>query len=437
MNFTPPRSSLINRLQKTQGGQPTYSPNLDTSLNEVRKIAQKRIQELFQHSIMDPRSPEVRQRARSLVLQILMDSDIDMPRPTQIAVAEEIVSDLLGYGPLEPYFNDPEVTEIKVNRYDCIMIEKHGKETKAEVTFRDEQHCRDILERMLAPTGRRIDLASPRVSARLPDGSRLMAHIPPVAVEGTTFSVRRFKKGLTAEDLIRSRMFNEETLDFLAKCVRGRLNLICSGGTSSGKTTVLNVMAGFIPEDESIITIEDPAELQLNHPNVRRWEARPAGVEGYGEITQRDLMADALRAAPKRIIVGEVRRGEAFDMLQAMNTGHDGSMTTLHANSAEEALNSRLVNMVQMADMGLPYEAIIGQIAGSVDLVAQICKDRTGRRRLDHIVEVVGTEVVNGRLVVAVNYLYRYDREKDTWVRTAREFARREKLAWQGIQVQY
>lgn len=412
--------------------------DMSSAVGTIRDKSQKKIQrDLTIAELADRNDPAVRNKARQIVMNIMEEVIPDVPKPAQISLAAQIIDDLLGYGPLEPYFNDPEVTEIKVLRYNLIRVEKQGVERPIEAEFRDEQHCRDVLERMLAPTGRRIDISSPRASARLPDGSRLMAHIPPVAVEGTTFSVRRFKKGLTADDLIRSGMFNDETMDFMQKCIHGALNFICSGGTSSGKTTTLNVLAGFIPEDESLITIEDPAEMQLNHTNVRRWEARPANVEGHGEITQRDLMADALRAAPKRIIVGEVRRGEAFDMMQAMGTGHNGSMTTLHANSAEEALNNRLVNMIQMADMGLPYEAIIGQIAGSVELVAQICKDRTGRRRLDHIAEVLGTTIENGRLIVATQRLFEYSHEKDTWIKTAKEFKHRETLVWRGVNLSY
>ena len=433
LNKTPP-SGLLKKMQQEQAP----SVDIDSAVSAIRDRAQKKIQkELSISELADRNNQAVRNKARQIVMTVMDDIIPDVPKPAQISLAVQVVDDLLGYGPLEPYFNDPEVTEIKVLRYDLVRVEKQGVERPIEAKFRDEQHCRDVLERMLAPTGRRIDISSPRASARLPDGSRLMAHIPPVAVEGTTFSVRRFKKGLTADDLIRSGMFNGETMEFLQKCIRGALNFICSGGTSSGKTTTLNVLAGFIPEDESLITIEDPAEMQLNHANVRRWEARPANVEGHGEITQRDLMADALRAAPKRIIVGEVRRGEAFDMMQAMGTGHNGSMTTLHANSAEEALNSRLVNMIQMADMGLPYEAIIGQIAGSVEIVAQICKDRTGRRRLDHIAEVLGTAVHNGRLIVATQRLYEYSYEKDTWIKTASEFKHKETLLWRGVSLSF
>jgi len=280
-----------------------------------------------------------------------------------------------------------------------------------------------------------VDISSPRVKARLPDGSRLMAHIPPVAVDGTTFSIRRFKKGLTLANLVEKGAMNEEIMQFISACVKGRLNAIVSGGTSSGKTTILNALASVIPEDESIITIEDPAELQLQHRHVRRLEAKPNNVEGEGEVSQRDLVADALRMAPKRIVVGECREGEAFDMMQAMNTGHDGSLTTGHANNAHEMLNSRLVNMIQMADMGLPREAIVGQIAGAVDLVIHICKDRTGRRRVDHICETTGIVVSGQHVNVGLHELYRFEQENDNWVRTEHPFSRYEKLKWAGIEL--
>lgn len=350
----------------------------------------------------------------------------------------------MGYGPLEPYFTGPmadKVTEIIVINLKIIRIEIDGKEILAAddrgnpVSFRDEQHCRDVLDRMLAPTGRRVDISSPRVKARLPDGSRLMAHIPPVAVDGTTFTIRRFKKGLTLANLVEKEAMNEEIMQFISACVRGRLNIVVSGSTSSGKTTILNALASVIPEDESIVTIEDPAELQLQHTNVRRLEARPKNVEGKGAVTQRELVADALRMAPKRIVVGECREDEAFDMMQAMNTGHDGSLTTGHANDAHEMLNSRLVNMIQMANMGLPRDAIIGQIAGAVDMVIHVCKDRTGRRRIDHICETTGVVNDGQNINVGVRELYRFDREKKTWIRTEHPFIHYEKLKWEGIEL--
>ena len=411
----------------------------------MRPTAQKRIQQKFDvQQLADRYAPSLRNRVKKEVLELIEQEAPGMHKPAQIGISEELVNDLLGYGQLDPYFSGPmadKVTEIKVINPKVIRVEIDGKEILAkdednkQVSFRDDQHCRDVLDRMLAPTGRRIDISSPICIARLLDGSRMMAHIPPCGVDGTTFSIRRFKKGLTLDNLMESGSMNEEIKQFIIACIKARLNIIVSGGTSSGKTTQLNAYTAYIPEDESIITIEDPAELQLQHTNVRRWEARPKNLEGEGEITQRDLVADALRMAPKRIVVGEVRKGEAFDMMQAMNTGHDGSLTTGHANSAEEMLNRRLVNMIQMADMGLPYEAIIGQIAGAVDLVIHACKDKTGRRRLDHISEVTGIVESGKNITVGLNDIYRFDMDKESWVRTEHPFQKTEKLRWAGVEL--
>jgi pilus assembly protein CpaF len=412
---------------------------------DIRPKAQKLVQSRFgAEELADRHSPAVRARVQNVLLELVEQEASHLPKPSRINIAAELVDDLLGYGPLEKFFTGPEaegVTEIKVLRWDVIRIEKEGREFAAQdengrpLRFRDEQHLRDVLDRMLAPTGRRVDLSSPRVSARLPDGSRLMAHIPPVAVNGTTLSIRRFLTNLTMEEFIRRESLSEELAEFLGACVRGRLNLVVSGGTSSGKSSFLNVLATYIPEEESIVTIEDPAELELMHPNVRRLEARPANVEGQGEITQRDLVADALRMAPKRIIVGECRRGEAFDMMQAMGTGHDGSMTTAHANSADHMLNTRLPDMIMMANMGLPHEAILRMIADSVDLVVHLVKDRSGRRRVDHVCEVAGLADSAAGPVVATRTLYRFSPEKKTWLRTPEPFTKKEKLLDSGIEL--
>ncbi|MDI6907924.1 MAG: CpaF family protein [Thermoanaerobacterales bacterium] len=433
----PKTSGLLNRLNQLEEGydQKGNAPekfNREVFLQEVLPEAQKKVQESFAvGELADRLSPVTRQKVGRVVNEIVEGRLAHLPKPTIIGIVKEIVDDILGYGPLEPFFTGPDaadVTEIIVNGPNSIHIERGGKTHLAKdgqgrpLSFRSVQHVRDVLEKMLAPTGRRIDLASPRVSARLPDGSRLMAHIAPCAVDGVTFTVRRFRQDITPEMMLQNGTLNREILDFLAACVRARLNIFLSGGTGSGKTAALNVLASFIPEDESIITIEDPAELQLQHPNVRRLEARPPNVEGKGEITQRMLVADALRMAPKRIIVGECRQGEAFDMLQAMNTGHDGSLSTCHANSADDMLNTRLVNMVLMAEMGLPPNAVVGMIASAVDLVVHIVKDRTGRRRIDHIVETVGVEERPSGPAVATRPIYQWNGE--TWVRAPHPFTR-------------
>ncbi|SFH34255.1 pilus assembly protein CpaF [Desulfotomaculum arcticum] len=373
------------------------------------------------------RDPQVRSQLKSIVMRALLDLSIPLGDYAAQTLVEELGNDLLGFGPIEPYFYDPEVTEIKASR-DIVYIEKNGIENAAEgVHFRDEQHIRDVLERMIAPTGRKVDLNNPEVNARLFDGSRLIAQIPPIAVKGTMITIRRFRMDMTVENLLKRKAVSEEVLDFLKAAIISRLNIVISGGTSSGKTTVLNCLASFIPANESIITIEEPAELQLQHPNVRPMEAN-----SQTEYTQRRLVQSSLRMAPKRIIIGECRAGETFDMLQAMNTGHEGSITTGHANSAWHC-RSRFVNMVQMAGMELPYEAIIEQIADAVDLFVHVKKDKNGRRRLDHICEVVGVKKNNeGILNVNLNPVWRYNPQKDAFEFVAEKFHRCERLVEQG-----
>jgi len=410
----------------------------DTLFKSLLPHAQKRIQEKFTAAeLADRHAPAVRQKVKKAVSEVVEEQAPQLLKPAIVSLVEDLVDDLLGYGPLEPFFTGPEahmITEIIVGRWDRIIVEKEGKRFPAvdgrgqPVKFRNEQHVLDVLERMLAPTGRRIDIASPRVSARLPDGSRLMAHISSVAVGGATITIRRFRQDMTADKLLENKSLSKETMEFLIACVKARLNIFVSGGTGSGKTALLNILSYFIPAYESVVTIEDPAELQLQNDDVRRLEARSANVEGKGEITQSDLMADALRMAPNRIIVGESRREEAFSVLQAMNTGHDGSMSTGHANSADEMLNSRLPNMVSMLKNPPPREAVVSMIASAVDLVLHLTRDRSGRRRVDHIVETVGIEVRKTGPVVATRPIYVYDEEKDDWVRTEHIFTRQHKL---------
>jgi len=425
-------SKLEQRLAQISSEKPEAGPSYEEVRDKIRPIAQEKLQQQlgvgFDRHLAKP-------RAKNIILELIEYHGSHFPKPLQLSMADELVDDLLGYGPLESFMADPEITEIKVLRWDHIRVEKFGIETRIKASFRNEAHCRDVLDRLLAPTGRSIDYTKPRTSARLQDGSRMMAHIPPVAVEGTTFAIRRFTKGMTPEVLIEKKMFNGEIMEFIKSCVEGALNIIVTGGTSSGKTTVLNALTSFIPEAESIITIEDPAEMILQHENVRRWEAKPPNAEGKGEVTMRDLLADALRAAPKRIIVGECRKGEAFDMMQAMNTGHPGSLTTLHSNSAEEALNARLPNMIQMADMGLPFESIIRTIASAVDLVIHIEKDRDGVRRMTHMVQIAGVkkDEESESVVVDSERLFEYDYEKKDWVKHNVPFRYNERLLNRGV----
>ncbi|HEX2180297.1 MAG TPA: CpaF family protein, partial [Actinomycetota bacterium] len=306
--------------------------------------------------------------------------------------AAEVAADLLGYGPLEELLADPTLTEIMCNAYDDIYVERHGKLEHVSTTFSDEAHLRQIIEKIVATVGRRIDESSPMVDARLPDGSRVNAILPPVAVHSPVLTIRRFPaEPYGMKDLIN---FGSITLDaamFLEACVRGKLNILVSGGTGTGKTTMLNVLTEFVPESDRIVTIEDAAEIRLHQPHVITLEARPANIEGAGQITIRDLVRNALRMRPDRIVVGEVRGGEALDMLQAMNTGHEGSLTTIHCNSPRDGL-ARLETMVLMAGYDLPLRAIRTQIASAVDIIIHIDRFGDGSRRVTHISEVQGME---------------------------------------------
>ncbi|HEX3032061.1 MAG TPA: CpaF family protein [Bacillota bacterium] len=304
----------------------------------------------------------------------------------------EIVDEIVGFGPINPLLQDPTVSEVMVNGPDQVYVERSGKLVHTNVCFRDNEHVLHIIEKIVAPLGRRIDESMPMVDARLPDGSRVNAIIPPLALKGPTITIRKFSKDpLKVEDLIRFGSLTMEMAKFLDACVKARLNIVVSGGTGSGKTTTLNILSSFIPTDERIVTIEDAAELQLRQDHVVTLETRPANIEGKGAISMRDLVKNSLRMRPDRIVVGEVRSGEALDMLQAMNTGHDGSLTTGHANSPRDML-ARLETMVLMAGMDLPVRAIREQIASAVDLIVQQNRLKDGSRRITHITEVQGME---------------------------------------------
>lgn len=397
--------------------------------NHVQEIARQQMQ--FEE-VARSRDPVVRSRFKNIVLHSLRELDVKVEEPDVPVLVQKLFDDILGFGPVEKYFFDPEVTEIIVSGT-SVRIMKKGKRILAPEKFESVEHARQVTERMIAPSGRRLDLANPRVSARLFDGSRLMAHIAPVAVDGITVTVRRFRQDITAEILVKNGACSRELMEFLRAAVLARMNIVISGGTGTGKTTWINVLASFVPPDESVVTIEDTAELQLQHPDVRRLEARPANIEGEGEITLRDLVADALRMLPDRIIVGECRKGEAFDMLQAMNTGHLGSMTSLHANSPHHCVD-RLHDLVQMAGMNLPRDAILDQIAGAVDLIVHIVREKSGRRRVDSVVEVAGP--VKGpdgvTREVGLNELWRFIPEKNGCIWVAKEFIRREAFAERG-----
>jgi pilus assembly protein CpaF len=304
----------------------------------------------------------------------------------------EIADEVMGYGPLQRLLEDPSVTEIMVNRFDQIYIERHGHLTLTGYQFSSDDHLRKVIERIVSRVGRRIDESSPLVDARLEDGSRVNAIIPPLAVNGPSLTIRKFSQvPLTVQNLIDWGSVTPEMAELLSACVRARLNIIVSGGTGTGKTTLLNVLSSFIPEDDRIVTIEDAVELQLQQDHVVRLESRPPNIEGKGAISIRELVRNSLRMRPDRIIVGEVRGGESLDMLQAMNTGHDGSLSTVHANSPRDAV-ARLETLVLMAGMDLPLRAIREQVSSAVDLIVQVTRLRDGSRRVTHVTEVQGME---------------------------------------------
>ncbi len=307
-------------------------------------------------------------------------------------LAREILDEIFGLGPLEPLLKDPTISDILVNRFDRVYVERAGKLEPTGLTFKDNQHLMQIIDRIVSRVGRRVDESSPMVDARLPDGSRVNAIIPPLAIDGPCLSIRRFGRDpVTARNMIENRTLTEPMLELLAAMVKGRLNILISGGTGAGKTTLLNVLSGFIPNSERIVTIEDAAELLMKQEHVVRLETRPPNIEGKGAVRQRQLVINSLRMRPDRIIVGEVRGEETFDMLQAMNTGHEGSLTTVHANSQRDAL-SRLESMFSMANLNIPERAMRKQIASAIHAVVQIARMVDGTRKLLTISEVTGME---------------------------------------------
>lgn len=333
-----------------------------------------------------------RRKVREVFMSVLDSESIVLSRAERERLFESIVADILGLGPLEILLSQDDISEIMVNGPKQIFIEKKGRLTLSDVTFHDNKHVMHIIDRIVAPLGRRIDESSPMVDARLKDGSRVNAIIPPLALCGPTITIRKFKKDtLTIDNLIQYKSVSREMADFLKACVEARLNLVVSGGTGSGKTTLLNILSNFIPDGERVITIENAAELQLRGTHVVGLESRPANVEGKGEISIRDLVINSLRMRPERIIVGECRGGETLDMLQAMNTGHDGSMTTVHANTPKDAV-SRIETMCLMAGMDLPARAIREQVAAAVDVFVQASRLKDGSRKVVAITEIQGME---------------------------------------------
>ena len=350
---------------------------------------------------------EVRRMVENICAEEVRNNPFAVPLGDRERLVDELISEIMGLGPIEPFLQDSSVSEVMVNGPDSIYIERSGHLIKTETRFRNAEHLMHIIDRIVSAVGRRVDESSPMVDARLLDGSRVNVIIPPLSLIGPCLTIRKFSRDvLTVDKMIEFGSFDERMAQFLEACVRGRLNIVVSGGTGSGKTTLLNVLSSYVPESERIVTLEDSAELQLHQDNLVTLETRPANIEGEGEISMRDLVRNALRMRPDRIIVGEVRTGEALDMLQAMNTGHDGSMTTAHANSARDLL-SRLETMVLMSGMELPLRAIRSQIASAVDIVVQIARMRDGSRKIINISEITGMEGD----IITMQDLFRFEQQ--------------------------
>ncbi len=397
--------SLLQRLQQGQGKpedkiiknqkhavRDGESDSLEDLYAEMKnKIHQKLLEEISNEEV-DEDTPEKWDEIRKLIDTMIQEEEEPLTKKQREAIIEEMLSDIKGFGPIDSLLMDEEVSEVMVNSAKQIYVERKGRLERAPVQFRDDAHVMRIIEKIVSPIGRRIDESSPMVDARLPDGSRVNAIIPPLAIKGPSITIRKFAKDpLTIDNLIDFGTLTREMAMFIEAAVKARLNIVVSGGTGSGKTTTLNVLSSFIPNDERIVTIEDAAELQLRQDHVITLETRPANVEGKGAVTMRDLVKNSLRMRPDRVVVGEVRSGEALDMLQAMNTGHDGSLTTGHANSPRDML-ARLETMVLMAGMDLPVKAIREQIASAVDLIIQQSRLKDGSRKITHITEVLGME---------------------------------------------
>ncbi|NPD69198.1 CpaF family protein [Lichenicola cladoniae] len=359
------------------------------AVRELRRLCLTRIEP---SAIINTTPERLRIDIERLVSEIATSNRIQLNGREQRQLAEELVDDMLGMGPLQPLLDDDSIADIMVNGPDCVFVERGGKVVRTDVRFRDASHVIGICQRIAAGVGRRVDESSPMVDARLKDGSRVNIVLPPLALDGPYISIRKFgKKPIDFAKLIGFGALTAPVARILEIAGRARLNIVISGGTGSGKTTMMNAISRMIDHGERIVTIEDAAELQLQQPHVVRLETRPSSLEGRGEITQRDLVRNALRMRPDRVIIGEVRGGEAFDMLQAMNTGHDGSMSTIHANTARDAM-IRIENMVQMGNTGLPSRAIRQQITSAVDLVVQVERQRDGGRRVTQVTEVIGME---------------------------------------------
>ncbi len=378
-------AAWVNRLFNREGYSPEYQELKFT-------LHRKLLDRINLEALSSMAGERVRAEIRAAVAKLVEEEKTPLSLVEKDRVIEEILDEVFGLGPLEPLLQDPTISDILVTTPHLVYVERGGKLYRTPVEFKDNSHLLRIIEKVVSRVGRRVDESSPLVDARLPDGSRVNAAIPPVAVDGPLLSIRRFgRNALKGEDLVAKLAMTEGMLELLKACVKTRLNILICGGTGSGKTTLLNALSSYIPEDERIVTIEDAAELRLQQTHVARMETRPANVEGVGAIHIRQLVINALRMRPDRIIVGEVRAEEALDMLQAMNTGHDGSLTTIHANAPRDGLN-RLEVMVGMANANMGVRSIRQQIASAVDLFVQTSRFSDGTRRVTHITEVVGME---------------------------------------------
>jgi len=412
------------------------SPELYKKIRDEVQIEVRQRFSLEETSPQKARLPVVKAKFQNLVDFKIKVLNLEISDEEYSILYEKLFSDIIGYGVLEKYINDPEVNEIIVSGTK-INVEKNGQEIDVNEELESIEQGIDLVRRMIAPMGERIDPSKPYVEARLFNGARLSAQIAPITPDELLISIRKFKYDLTPEELLAREACSTEIMNFLKCAVKCRMNILVAGGTSAGKTTWLNAMASFLDKELKVITIENPVELNLQHPKVRRLEAKPPNIEGKGGFTISDGIITSLRMAPDIIIVGEVRGKEAFDLLNAMGTGHEGSMGTLHANDAQHALEKRMLNMIKMANTGMNDDAILDQIADIVDIVVYAVKDRkeNGRRRIDHIVEVEGVQrAADGRVIsIKTNELFRYDRETKQWYWVAKKFLRKERFEEVGF----
>jgi pilus assembly protein CpaF len=382
--------SSTNEIEVSKGGGRTRASAPDDAFYELKVGVHNRLLQQLGPKLYDAEltQAELERMVRGALQEAMQDEEVILTPADRTRIAQEIADDILGYGPIEPFLRDHDISEVMVNGHDDIWIERSGRLQRVDGRFNDEAHLRRTIDKIVSRIGRRVDESSPMVDARLPDGSRVNAVIPPLAIDGSVLTIRKFSADpYTSQDLVAFGTYSARTAEFLEACVQGKLNVVVSGSTGAGKTTTLNVLSSFIPSDERIVTIEDAAELQLHQDHVVRLESRPANIEGKGAVDIRDLVKNSLRMRPDRIIVGEVRDSSALDMLQAMNTGHDGSICTVHSNGPRDTL-ARIETMVLMAGMELPIRAIREQVASAVDLIVHQARLRDGTRRITHVTEV-------------------------------------------------